>query len=171
MWGEHSQCSGHTGCALAHRCVLSPTTLLRLLAALYGAGPALRAVPVFQYYTKAQIRLGLHFVPSAAREAQVTRSLTGALSPGVVRLLPSVVLASVSAHTSRVCAACVYSWELASSRDPPGGCRPSRISGSLWLETGGLLQFGRGCHLWGRVCPFPHPPPPASSRDGRSAAA
>ena len=23
--------------------------------------------------------------------------------------------------------------------DPPGGCRPSRISGSLWLETGGLF--------------------------------
>ena len=26
-----------------------------------------------------------------------------------------------------------------SSRDPQGGCRSSRISGSLWLETGGLL--------------------------------
>ena len=26
-----------------------------------------------------------------------------------------------------------------SSRDPPGGCRPSRISGGLWLETGGLF--------------------------------
>ena len=35
--------------------------------------------------------------------------------------------------------ACVYSWELASRQDPPGGCRPSRISGSLWLETGGLF--------------------------------
>ena len=20
------------------------------------------------------------------------------------------------------------------------------------------MQFGRGCHLWGQVCPFPHPP-------------
>ena len=26
-------------------------------------------------------------------------------------------------------------------RDPPGGCRPSRISGSLWLETGGLFAI------------------------------
>ena len=26
-----------------------------------------------------------------------------------------------------------------SSCDPLGGCRPSRISGSLWLETGGLF--------------------------------
>ena len=30
-----------------HGCVLSPSTLLRLLAALYGVGPALRVVPVF----------------------------------------------------------------------------------------------------------------------------
>ena len=28
------------------------------------------------------------------------------------------------------------------------------------------MQFGRGCHLWGRVCPFPLPLPPASSGDG-----
>ena len=42
-----------TGFALAHGCVLSLSTLLRLLAALYGAGPALREVPVFGYYTKA----------------------------------------------------------------------------------------------------------------------
>ena len=121
-----------------------------------------------------QIRLGLHFVPSLAGAAQAARSLTSALSPGAVHLLPSTVPASVSVRTSRVRAACVCSWELASSCDPPGGCRPSRISGSLWLENGGLLQFGRGCHLCGRVCPFPLPPasclrwgwagpPPASS--------
>ena len=63
---EHSQCSGHTGFAVAHGCVLSPSTLLRLPAALYGAGPALRVVPVFRYSTKAQTRLGLCFVPSPA---------------------------------------------------------------------------------------------------------
>ena len=28
-----------------------------------------------------------------------------------------------------------------SHRDPPGGCRPSRITGSLWLETGGLFAM------------------------------
>ena len=128
----------------------------------------------FGYYPKVQIRLGLHFVPSLAGVAQAARSLTGALSPGAVCLLPSAVPASVSMHTSQVPATYVCFWELASSQDPPGGCRPSRISGSLWLETGGLLQFGRGCHLWGQVCPFPHPPasclqrgwaspPPASS--------
>ena len=42
--------------------VLSLSALLRLPAALYGAGPALGAVAVFGYSTKARIRLRLHFV-------------------------------------------------------------------------------------------------------------
>ena len=46
--------------------VLSLSTLHRLPAALYGAGPALSAVPVFVYSTKARIRLCLRFVPSPA---------------------------------------------------------------------------------------------------------
>ena len=45
-----------------------PSTLLRLPAALYGAGPALSAVPVFRYSTKARTRLGLRFVPSPAEQ-------------------------------------------------------------------------------------------------------
>ena len=91
VWGENLQCSGHTGFAPVHRCVLSPSTLLRLPGALYGAGPALRVVPVFRYSTKVQTHLGLRFVPSPARAAQAARSLTGALSPGAVHLLPSAV--------------------------------------------------------------------------------
>ena len=46
--------------------VLSPSTLLRLPAALYGTGPVLSAVPVFGYSTKMEIRLRLRFVPSPA---------------------------------------------------------------------------------------------------------
>ena len=46
--------------------VLSPCTLLRLPAALYGAGPVLSAVPVFLSSTKARIQLHLHFVSSPA---------------------------------------------------------------------------------------------------------
>ena len=37
------------------------------------------------------------------------------------------------------CAPCVSPGDLSSSCDPPGGCQPSRISGSLWLETGSLF--------------------------------
>ena len=66
--GEPSQCSGHTGFAPAHGCVLSPSTLLRLQAALQGVDPELRAVPVFGYSTKGQTRLGLSFVPSPPKK-------------------------------------------------------------------------------------------------------
>ena len=69
--------------------LLSPSMLLRLPAALYGACPALRAVPVFEYSTKVRTRLRLRFVPSPARAAQAARSSMGALSLGAVRLLPS----------------------------------------------------------------------------------
>ena len=87
--------------------MLSPSTLLRLPAALYGAGPALRAGPVFRYSTKAWSQLGLPFVPSPARAAQAARSLTGALSPGEARLLPYAAPASVSAHATWVHAPCI----------------------------------------------------------------
>ena len=63
---EHSQCSGHTGFAPAHRCGISPSTLLRLPAALYVVGPVLCVVPVFRFSTKAWTQLGLRFVPSPA---------------------------------------------------------------------------------------------------------
>ena len=87
--------------------LFSPSTLLRLPAALYGAGPSLRVVPVFGFSTEARARLRLCFVPSPARAAQAARSLTGALSPGAVRPHPSAAPASVSAHTGWVCAPCV----------------------------------------------------------------
>ena len=93
---------GHTGFVSTHGCVLSPSTLLRLPAALYGAGPALHAVPVFGYSTKAQILLDLPSVPSPAQAAQAVRSLTSTLSPGAACLIPSAVPASVSARAGRV---------------------------------------------------------------------
>ena len=72
----------HTGVS-----VLSPSTLIRLRAALYGADPALRAVPVFGSSTAAPIGLRLCFVSSPASAAQAARGL-GALSPGAGRLFP-----------------------------------------------------------------------------------
>ena len=126
--------------------VLSPSTLLRLQVALQGAGPELRALarskPLrFRFSgnsTKVQTRLGLRFVPSPAGAVQAARSLTGALSLGAVSLIPSAVPAS-SFRTCWSSAPCVSSGELVSSCDPLGRCQPSRISGSLWLETGSLF--------------------------------
>ena len=67
--------------------VLSPFTLLRLPAALYGAGPALSAVPVFGSSTTAWNRLRLRVVSSLASVVQAGRGL-GALSPGASLLFP-----------------------------------------------------------------------------------
>ena len=84
--------------------VLTLSTLLRLPAALYGAGPALSAVPLFEYSTKAQIRLHLRFVPSPARAALAARGL-GALSPGAARLS----LRGPSARRSGASGLCLFS--------------------------------------------------------------
>ena len=63
-WGALAVFRPHWVCARSNGCVLSWSTLLRLPAALYGVGPALRVVLVFGYSTKAQALLGLRFVPS-----------------------------------------------------------------------------------------------------------
>ena len=55
--------------------VLSPSTLLRLPAALYGAGPALSAVPVFGSSTTARIRLRLRVVSSPTSAVQAAKGL------------------------------------------------------------------------------------------------
>ena len=48
------------------------------------------------------------------------------------------------------------------SRDPPSERRSSRISGSLWLETGGLFAVWWGDAVLGaEFAPFPFPLPPA----------
>ena len=107
---------------------------------------------------------GPAFCAFPGRATEAARSLTSALSPGAVRLIPSAVPASVSMRASQMCVAWVYLWELASSCDPPGGCRPSRISGSLWLETGGLFAAWEGMPSLGPSFPLSPPPcllPPA----------
>ena len=69
--------------------VLSPSTLLRLPAALYGAGPALSAVPVFRYSTKARIRLRLRFCAFPGLSGSGSQRL-GRPLPGCGAPFPSV---------------------------------------------------------------------------------
>ena len=116
------RCWGGGGWAL-----LSQSTLLRLPAALYGAGPALRAVPALRCSTKAQTRLRLYFVPSLPEQLRQSGALPGCSVPSPLcgpSLFPPALVGCMRP---------------VSRGDPPGGCRPSRISGSLWLETGGLF--------------------------------
>ena len=74
------------------------------------------------------------------REAQAARSLMSTLSSGAVHLIPSPSLASIS-RCARSYALYVSSGELISGGNPPSGCQPSRISGSLWLETESLFEI------------------------------
>ena len=81
------------------------------------SGPCVVCGSSFPVLHKSADLVGPAFVPSLVRAAQAARGLTGALSLGAVCLLPSAVPPSVSARTSRVPAACVYSgsWPLATT--------------------------------------------------------
>ena len=111
VWGALAVFQPHWVCP----CSTCFPHLLRLLAALCGTGPELRAVPVFRYSTKVQTPLGLHFVPSPAQAAQAARSLTGALSPDTGRLIPPRAQPQFP-RTSRVLLVSVLgSWTLATT--------------------------------------------------------
>ena len=102
--------------------------LLRLQAALYGACPALRAVPIFGSSTKARTRLGL-LLCLPRRSSSGSQELDGRTLPGCGAPSP-LRRPSLSFRARQSGALCV---------NPPGRCQPSTVSGRLWLETGGLF--------------------------------
>ena len=94
------------------------------------------------------------------RAAQAARSLTGVLSPGAPRLLPSVSPAPVPARTSRVRAPCVLP-------------RPSRQMSTIQNLRRSLIRNWRPvCSVVGgalseaEFSPFPSPLPPVSGGAG-----
>ena len=120
--GEPSQCSGHTGFApLSGRvCFPRPHCSGSRLPYMEQALSCVR----FQFSgTPQKHRLGCACIlclpcPSSSGSQELDERAL----PGAVRLLPSTVPASVSSLAGQMRVACVYSWELASSCDPPGGC-------------------------------------------------
>ena len=112
-----------------------------------GIGPLVACSSSFWVLHKSTDRVGHVFVPSSARAAQEARSLMSALSPGAVRLIPSVVPASVSTRAGPVCLVSVLgSWSLATTLPVDVNHPESQEVFGYKLE--GCLQFGRGCHLW-----------------------
>ena len=136
VWGA-LQCSCHTGFAPAHR-VCFPLYTAQALGCSIWSRPCVACGSSFRVLHKSEDSVGPAFCAFPTRVAQATRSLTNTLSPGAGRLLPSTVPGSVSAGAGSG-VPCVCSWELVFSRNPPGRCQPSRISESLWLETGSLF--------------------------------
>ena len=138
--------------------VLSPSTLLRLPAALYGAGPALSAVPVFGSSTKARIRLRPRVVSSPASAVQAAKGLCAlsrvrhAFSLRGERLRQPEILA-VSPRVRRAF----------SLRGPR---RWSGLRKSLNRTRGLFAGWERGGFSGAEFAPFPSPRPPTSSGDG-----
>ena len=112
--------------------VLSPSTLLRLPAALYGAGPALSAVPVFGYYTNTD---------SVAPAFCVFPGLSGPGSqmfgrplPGCCAPFPSAASFSGGQRFARVLPGCGVPFPSAKSQRlaaPPPSAGPARAAGRV----------------------------------------
>ena len=131
VWGALMVFWPHWVCPRSRVCALPVYTAQAPSCSIWSM-PCVARGSSFRVFHKSVDLVAPAFCAFPGRAAQAARSLMGALSPGAVCLLPSTVPASVSAHTCR-CVCLVFSC------DPPGGCRPSRISGSLWLETGRLF--------------------------------
>ena len=137
--GEHPPCSGHTGFA-PHRGVCAfPTTLLRLPAALHGAGPALSAVPVFGSSTKARIWCAC--VLCLPRPERFKQPEAWAPSP---RVRCAFFLRGERPRQPEALVPSPRMRRAFSLRGPSG-----RDSGSLYIGTGACLPGGRGWLLWG----------------------
>ena len=127
------------GLPLLPACVFSPSTLLRLQAALQGAGPELHALP-----RPKLLRFRFSGTPQRRRLCWACVWFGPRLSSSGSQELAEHTLwvrCTLSSPRSQPQSGvpCVSSGKLISGCKPPGRCQPSRISGSLWLETGGLF--------------------------------
>ena len=144
---EHSQCSSHTGFAPAHG-VCFPhlhCSGSRLLSREWALGcvhfPGLsHSDSGFWVLHKDADSVGPAFCAFPGWSSSGSQELDERTLPGC-RVPSPLHGPSLSFCTHRSGAPCVSSGELDSSCDPPGGCRPSRISGSLWLEAGSLFAI------------------------------
>ena len=110
--------------------------------------PALRAAPALGCSTRARNKqLRLLFASCLSRQSgSGSQGLDGRSLPGAFCPQPQSPPAPVG------CLGPV------SRLDPPGGCRPSRISGGLRLETGGLFAVRQGLRSSGPSLPLSPPP-------------
>ena len=126
--GECLQCLGHTGFAPAEGVYAFPVYTAQ--APGYSAGELSKAGP------------GLHFpgLSLSGSSSPVLHKGADWVGPAFYAVPQSQPL-GFRARPSPACpnVSCVSSGELISGCNPPGGCQPSRISGSLWLETGSLF--------------------------------
>ena len=137
VWGALTVFRPHWVCPRSQVCAF-PIYTAQAPGCSIWSGPCIECGSHFRVLHKSADSVGPAFCAFPTRAAQAARSLTGALSR-VRRAFSPPRPQPQFPRASPLRAPCVRSQELASSRDPPGRCRPSRISGSLWLETRGLF--------------------------------
>ena len=159
--GEHSQCSGHTGFALAHGPCGFPIYTAQAPGCSIGSRPCVACGSSFWVLHKRADSVGPEFCAFPAQEAQAARSLTGTFSLRAVRLLPSAGPASFSVRVGRVCLLSVLgSWSLAATL--PMDVNHPDSQEVFGYKLAACLQFSRWCRLRAEFAPFPSPLPPAS---------
>ena len=138
-----------------------PSALLRLPAVPYGACPAARSSSPPVFHKSPEQKAAPAFCVFPVIGAQEARGLTGVLSPGAARLLPSASPAPVPARAGWVPAPCVSP-------------RPSRRMSTVQNLRRSLIGDWRPvCSVVGAAvlgaepAPFPSPLPPVSGGAGR----
>ena len=159
--GEHSPCSRHTGFAPLTGVCSFPIYTAKAPGCSIWSGPCVACGSSFRVLHKSADSVAPAFSAFPGLSGSGSQGLDGHTLPGCPAAFPS----AAPACAGQVPAACVCSPELASSYDPPGsGCQPSRISGSLYIETGGLSAVWEGVPSLRLSLPLSPPPcllPPA----------
>ena len=161
VWGALAVFRPHWVCPAPGVCAL-PVYTAQAPGCSPGSGPCVACGSSFRVPHKSADSAGPAFCAFPAEQLRQSGAW-GAHSPRCGALYP-LRGPSLGFRASRLGAPCDGSGELVSSRDPPGGCWPPRISGSLWLETGSLFTVWQAMRSLGPSLP-PSPPrcllPPA----------
>ena len=146
MCGGHLQCFSHTGFAPTHGMCAFPIYTAQAPGCSTWAGPELCALPRskplrFRFLGIPQRhRLSWACVLCLPRQEQLRQPEAWWTPSLQVQCALSPPWSQPQFPVRWFGACCVSSGELISDCDPPSRCQPSRISGSLWLETGGLFE-------------------------------
>ena len=135
LCGEQLQCSSHTGFAPTLGTCAFPIYTAQAPGCYIGSGLLVACGSSFGVLHKSTDLVGPAFCAFPGLSSSGGQEFHECALPGCGAPYP-LSGPSLSFHMCWSGAPCICSGELVSSHDPPGGCQPSRISGSLWLETG-----------------------------------
>ena len=136
MWGARAVFLPHWVCPSLWVCAF-PVYTAQAPSCSIWSGPCVACGSSFWVLHKSADSVGPAFCAFSSPSSSGSQELDESTLPGCSAPSP-LRRPSLSFLAGGLGVPCVCSRELASSHNPPGGCRPSRISGSLWLETGGL---------------------------------